>query len=184
MQKSGGLRFPLGLVLAMTLAAGPAAADMYKCPGPDGKTLYTSDASQCPGAPAHVPEGSVQRGHSGDRAPTTTPLPAARRSAPVQRDATEVEASAWREKRGQAQRQLADLEARLKYVSRGLGLCNRGRDLYTEDKDTGLRKSYKCSDVKREHEELQEVRLRLQAYLSGGLEEECRRAGCLPGWIR
>ena len=176
--------FPLGLALALALGSGAANADMYKCPGPDGETLYTSDASQCPGASAHVPDGSVQRGHSGRSTPSNAALPVLRRSPPPARPATDAEAGAWRVKRGQAERELSDVEARLAYVSRGLTLCNRGRNLYSEDKDTGLREAYSCTDVKREHGQLEAEQQRLKAYLSGGLEEECRRAGCLPGWVR
>ena len=184
MQTNHACRIALGLALLLLLGASAADADMYKCPGPDGETLYTSDASQCPGAPAHISDGSLQRGHSGSAPPSTRALPAARRRAPASRPPTDAAAGAWRIKRGQAEQALTNVEARLDYVSRGLTLCNRGRDLYTEDKETGLREAYSCADVKREHGQLEAEQQRLRAYLSGGLEEECRRAGCLPGWIR
>jgi len=62
--------------------------------------------------------------------------------------------------------------------------CNEGRDVYTEDEDTGLRRKIPCREIDARHAELQEERAALRAYLDGGLQEECRKAGCLPGWIR
>ena len=61
--------------------------------------------------------------------------------------------------------------------------CNRGHALYVED-ETGIRRSYKCRDVDNEYEQAKARLAGLRLYLDDGLEEECRRAGCLPGWIR
>ena len=49
---------------------------------------------------------------------------------------------------------------------------------------TGIRSSYKCRDVDNEYEQVKARLAGLRLYLDDGLEEECRRAGCLPGWIR
>ena len=50
--------------------------------------------------------------------------------------------------------------------------------------ETGIRRSYDCRDVDNEHEQVKARLAGLRLYLDDGLEEECRRAGCLPGWIR
>jgi hypothetical protein len=38
--------------------------------------------------------------------------------------------------------------------------------------------------VRRDYASLEKQQEETRAYLDEGLEEECRRAGCLPGWIR
>ena len=50
--------------------------------------------------------------------------------------------------------------------------------------DAGIRQNVPCDDLRRELAELERERAELRAYLEGGLAEECRRAGCLPGWLR
>ena len=49
------------LAAVLTLGAGePAWGEIYKCVGADGKTLFTSDQSQCPGAERHQSTGRVE----------------------------------------------------------------------------------------------------------------------------
>jgi len=169
----------LGAVLAA-----PAAAEMYKCQAPDGTTLYTSNPAQCPGAEVHEPKGQVQ---SAPASPWTPPpgMPAAPGSGSGAGSGGDDDAAAamWRSKRHEAEQELAYVTKRLVYVRRAVGLCNRGADLWVED-DAGIRRNYPCSRVHEEKGELERSEVELRAYLDGGLEEECRRAGCLPGWIR
>ena len=61
--------------------------------------------------------------------------------------------------------------------------CNRGSKWWTEN-ETGLRQEFDCDKARDAHEEASKRLAELDAYLGGGLAEECRRAGCLPGWIR
>ena len=68
-------------------------------------------------------------------------------------------------------------------MRRAVGWCNRGHSLFTED-ETGIRRSYDCKHVHNEYEQAKAQLAGLRLYLEEGLEEECRRAGCLPGWIR
>ena len=50
------------LTAVLALAASEAGqAEIYKCIGPDGKTLFTSDQSQCPGAERHQSSGRVEK---------------------------------------------------------------------------------------------------------------------------
>lgn len=170
---------PAALLLLAGLCGLPAAgaAELYKCQGRDGRTLFTSDRSQCPGAPAHVPSGSVQRAR-----PSAAPRPAARPAARAAID-EEAEAQAWRAKRLEAEAALREVENELRVLHEVAGWCNRGHAVWAEDRD-GLRHGVDCDDVDAQERAMRREQTRLQAYLDGGLEDECRRAGCLPGWIR
>jgi hypothetical protein len=171
------------LLLAAVLALGagdPASAEIYKCVGADGKTLFTSDLSQCPGAERHEPSGRLERVPT--HAPTPARRPPARFHSPGMPNLAGQEA-VWRGKKLRAEAELRDLEGRIDYVREAVGWCNRGRSLYVED-DTGIRRGYDCRKVQNEHEEIKARMAGLRLYLDEGLEEECRRAGCLPGWIR
>jgi hypothetical protein len=174
-----GVMRPAALLLLAGLALAPAAAsaELYRCQGKDGKTLFTSDRSQCPGASAHVPSGSVQRAR-----PSPVPRPPARPAAAHAID-EEAEAQAWRAKRSEAQASLRETEARLRVLHEVAGWCNRGHEIWAEDRD-GLRHGVDCNDVDAQERAMRREQKRLEAYLDEGLEDECRLAGCLPGWIR
>ena len=49
-----------GLAGLLVFAA-PAAADLLRCKGPDGKVIYTDKADVCPGADPFEPTGVIQR---------------------------------------------------------------------------------------------------------------------------
>ena len=168
------------LALAFALGAWePAWAEIYKCVGADGKTLFTSDQSQCPGAEQHQSTGRLETVPKQPRSSVRRP-PARRRHAIGGQAGNEA---LWRGKKLRAETELRDLEGRLEYVSQAVTWCNRGRSLYTED-DTGIRRGYDCREVHNEHQQIKARMAGLRVYLDEGLEEECRRAGCLPGWIR
>jgi hypothetical protein len=172
---------PSALLLLAGLCLAPAVgrAELYKCQGRDGKTLFTSDRSQCPGAPAHEPSGEIQRaGPSPAAAPAAAP-----RRPPAHAIDDEAEAQAWRGKRVEAETALRHTEAQLAMLHEVAGWCNRGAEVWAEDED-GLRHGVKCEDVDAQEAALRKEKKRLEAYLAEGLEEECRRAGCLPGWLR
>jgi len=169
------------LVACVLIGAGPAHAELYKCQGADGKMLFTSDRSQCPGAAAHEPSGEIQRTQPTGPAHAPTQLRPARPAAPLQDDA--AEAQVWRAKRVEAESALDQTEARLAAVRQVAGWCNRGREVFAEDQD-GLRHGVSCEEVDATELALRREQKRLAAYLGQGLEEECRRAGCLPGWLR
>jgi hypothetical protein len=167
------------LALGLLCGASAARAELYKCQGPDGKTLFTSDRSQCPGASAHEPKGEIQRSEA--RPAPRTPPPAARPAPGFDDD--EAEAQAWRAKRRDAEASLAEADAQLATLREMASFCNRGGEIWAEDRD-GLRHSVDCEQVDASEAALSREQKRLRAYLDGGLEEECRRAGCLPGWLR
>jgi len=172
----------LTAVLALAATAGwePVRAEIYKCVGADGKTLFTSDRSQCPGAEQHQPRGRIEKVPAQPRARTRRPPARSRRSGIGSPAGSEA---LWRGKKVRAEAELQGLEARLEYMHRAVGWCNRGHALYAEN-EMGIRRSYDCRDVYNEYEELKARQAGLRLYLEEGLEEECRRAGCLPGWLR
>jgi hypothetical protein len=164
--------------LALALP-GAALAEMYRCQGPDGKTLFTSDRSQCPGAARHETSGQLQR-PGGAPEPARARPPAKPRARAVH---DEAEAGAWRGRRASAEAELAEARARLASLHEIAGWCNRGHEVWATDAD-GLRHGVDCDDIDATQKALRREEKRLEAYLEEGLEEECRRAGCLPGWIR
>jgi hypothetical protein len=171
------------LLLAVVLVLGawePARSEIYKCVGADGKTLFTSDQSQCPGAERHESAGRLESIPA--QAPSAVRRPPARRRRHAVGGVAGNEAL-WRGKKLRAETELRDLEGRLEYVRRAVSWCNRGHALFTED-ETGIRRSYDCREVQNEYEQVKARMAGLRIYLDEGLEEECRRAGCLPGWIR
>ena len=175
--------------LACALACAAAAhADTYRCQGPDGKTLFTSDRSLCPGASQHETPGQIQRAPGGPPRPPARPRdpheqPALRAWQEQGAASDGVEAEAWRGKRARAEVDLAETRSRLRTLQQVAGWCNRGHEVWSTDAD-GLRHDVDCEELAAQREVLEREERRLEAYLAEGLEEECRRAGCLPGWIR
>jgi hypothetical protein len=173
----------VGLAAAILLCSTAAQAELYECQGADGKMLFTSDRSQCPGAASHVSGAQIQRtqptgpAHAPSQLRPARPAPAA----PLHDDA--AEAQVWRAKRALAESALEQTEVRRAALRRVAGWCNRGGEVFAEDQD-GMRGDVSCKDVDATELALRREQKRLEAYLGEGLEEECRRAGCLPGWLR
>jgi len=78
---------------------------------------------------------------------------------------------------------LQDIERNFDELEEIVTWCNRGGELVIEDR-VGVRDDYSCDEARESHERASARRKELKRYLSGGLEDECRRAGCLPGWVR
>jgi hypothetical protein len=183
----------VALAVGAALLAAPAGAEMYRCDGPDGRPVFTSDASVCPGAVRHQPSRDVQRvpgaapSWSGDPALAgEAPGRTGPRAAPPAAPGGEIEdaqAAMWRRKRSQAEEELRGLERGEDELQEIVSWCNRGGELVVED-EVGLRDRYDCTDAREAYERASARLKELRAYLRGGLEDECRRAGCLPGWIR
>jgi len=168
---------------ALLLGSAPARAEMFRCAGPDGRTLFTSDRSKCPNAAPHETTGRIQKAtgatepRARKRQPTTF--------GPARRAAMEeaAEAQVWRAKRTNAEADLVHTRGKIDQLHEVAGWCNRGHEVWATDRD-GLRHDVDCNDVKREERNLLRAKADLEHYLAEGLEEECRRAGCLPGWLR
>jgi hypothetical protein len=187
------IRGILALALLASVAA-PAGAEMYRCEGPDGTITFTGNAAACPGATPHAPSRDLQRLDSEDAAdeplapegdgtapPADAPAAPAKRRDPAEGD--DAQAAMWKRKRIDAENESRAIEHDLTEFDEMVTWCNRGGGLVLEDR-VGVRKDYSCAEARDQHERLGARAAELKRYLAGGLEEECRRAGCLPGWLR
>ena len=173
-------------LIAGWLLASDAPADLFRCQRPDGSVLYTDSEASCPGAKPHRPLGAVQNFPSSHAGRTTTaPAPASvrRRDALRQERHESALKAEWVAVQRKAQRDLEIAEARREGLLPFVTICNRGGALYIE-KENGLRDDISCNEIKAKVAELDLERKSLHAYLNGELQAECRKAGCLPGWLR
>jgi hypothetical protein len=181
---AGGRAFAAALTfacvaLALCMPAG-AWAGIYKCTGADGRVHYTSDASHCPNAQEQKLEKKLQRVLDDDSTRRRQARPAAARRGARRGDGLEA---MWKAKRPAAEQELQQLEARLVQMDKVIKGCNRGGEWYKTD-DAGIRRHISCEELRERLAKLQQERDELRSYLADGLEDECRRAGCQPGWVR
>jgi hypothetical protein len=174
----------LGLGLWLLLAPVASPADLLHCVGPDGRKIFTDDASVCPGATPYEPSGRV---HSVD---PVDPAVAARESRleAVERrrladQAAAGEAQRWQQRKRDKQDELAQLARQRATLLDLIAWCNHGGRVVAYD-DAGIQQAAQCSDVQKDLEALDKQAASLRDYLEHSLPEECRRAGCLPGWLR
>ena len=175
-------RMGMGLIVALGVLIAPtASAEIYKCVGRDGKTVFTSGPSTCPGRKPHEIRGTLQTVPMAERSvPARRTRSSAGPAAPAVEDG---QAAMWRRKRAETERELVQLREQVPDYYKYVGWCNRGSDLYIRD-EAGMKRGFSCKRVRSEHERLVKRQTELEAYLEDGLAEECRKAGCLPGWIR
>jgi hypothetical protein len=174
-------------LVLVVLAPASALGELFRCKGSDGKVVFTDDKSVCPDAKPFEPSGRVS-GPTADAAPTRGDPPALRaRPAPiVRRDAESVEraeAERWRGKRAAKESELAALADRREELRGFVAICNRRGRVVTFD-EAGIKHEVPCKVVQRRFAKLDDEEARIREYLEKGLADECRRAGCLPGWIR
>jgi len=170
--------YRVGILLAFLSIAPAARAEIYACPGPGGETLYTTDASQCGGAVTpHALKGQVQRTETSPAAVTRP------RSVPAARRDDASAAAEWAARRRDAERAVAESERRVATGTELVKACNRGAILRADD-ENGIPHEVPCSSIQRKFADAQRELAERRAYLADGLAEDCRRAGCLPGWIR
>ena len=175
----------VGLIALLMSAPGAASAELYRCTDAAGRVSYTGDPHDCRGrAERHETRREIQ----GSDNPTAPAAPASRARRPRPSlsgggSADEAAAAMWKGKRTQAETQLRRIEASLPRWERLQTHCNRGADAWYTD-EAGIKHSVTCEQIADRIERAGAERSRLRAYLGGGLEDECRRAGCLPGWIR
>lgn len=182
------MRILLGaLVVACALAA-PAQAEIFRCVGADGAVRFTGDASKCPNAAPHAPKAAALQRVGKTPAPLTSARTGgaskARRSRAAAPDASAAAEAAWRQKKAEADRSVRALEMTRERIVAAVHWCNKGHGVTAENPRTGLREPVKCSEIDEQRAQLQTDLERARSYQAGGLEEECRAAGCLPGWLR
>ncbi len=178
----------IGLVagLALLLAA-PAAADLLRCKNAEGKMIYTDKPELCPGAKPFEPKGEIQTQPSPSTSPAAPSTPSVRLERARQRQrqaaAEEGEALRWKQRKESKEQELASIAARRAEIREYVAWCNRGNIVTTRDK-AGIKRTVPCAEIRKEFGVLDEREARVRNYLENELPEECRRAGCLPGWLR
>jgi len=172
-------------VAAALFAGSEIHADLYRCEGKDGGVRYVGNPEACPGARRYEPRSRVQ---------SVAPLPGAA-SAPrpsseraPQRGSGNGSgdpgaASFWQRKKAHAEAELRQVDAAAPRLERMALRCNKGADAWYTDR-AGLKHGVSCPQIGAERDRARAEQKRLRHYLEIGLAEECRRAGCLPGWVR
>jgi hypothetical protein len=176
--RSTGTALLLSAVLLLWGVA--SSAEIYRCVGPDGKTSFTSDRAQCAGAEPHELKRDIQV----EQRPTERSAARSRRRAPAARaPRAGGDERMWRQKKAKAVSRLAATEKHWTRRREMVKACNRGHEWWGKD-PSGIRRKIPCDTLRSELAELTQQRDELQQYLQSGLAQECRRAGCLPGWLR
>lgn len=173
----------VALALCAAFAQGAARADLLRCTGPDGRVIYTDDKSVCPDAKPYQPAAEVH-----DVAPTVAPAPeeapeARRTRAEELEDAQAGERQRWRQLKADKEEELRQVVAAHASLKGYVSFCNRGNYLFTHD-EAGIKTEVSCHELNQRLASLDTRAAGLRNYLDNELEEECRRAGCLPGWLR
>jgi hypothetical protein len=175
--------------LALTLVPLDAAAELFRCTGPDGKTVYTDKKSVCPQAETYTPKAELQgtdpqpasAGEEGEESASDARLRTLRRMKVD--DARAGEAARWQQLKKQKEDELEDVKRERDHLVDYVAHCNRGGSVITRD-DAGMAKDVKCNELNDKLAALDERALAIRNYLDNDLPEECRKAGCLPGWLR
>lgn len=167
----------VGLALGLTA---PVAAELFRCRDADGKTIFTDQKSLCPSAEPFEPSGVV---HPVDPTPEPPAASAPSLAAPSALDPDASHEEAWQQKKRAAEVEIQRIEKQRSWMRSYVGHCNRGGYVTTRD-EAGIQQVVNCSVLRRDFAELEKEEAKVRQYLETGLREECRRSGCLPGWIR
>jgi len=172
----------IGAAVAGALTAAASRADLLRCTGPDGRTVYTDDKSVCPEAKPYQPEGQVQSVEHPD-----SPEHAARTTRAAlrdhQEDARAAEARQWKERKSAKEEELRRVEAERDQLAGYVAFCNHGNNVFSRDQ-SGIKTKERCDELSNDLHALDARAAGIRDYLERDLPDECRRAGCLPGWIR
>jgi hypothetical protein len=163
--------------------ADSALGGLYRCERADGSVVYTDSQATCPGASEHRTTGAVQSTGSSSHAPAAMRSTGTRRMRRTTPSDTSAAEAAWRSKKEQTRHELSVVTSRHDALAQYVSHCNRGGELF-RTLDNGLKEGVSCKGLRAEVTALAARRDELQEYLDRGLREACRKAGCLPGWIR
>ena len=169
----------------ISLGAAPARAELFRCTGPDGKTIFTDQKETCPGADPFEPSGVVHKAVT-PGPPAEQPgeaAPPARGSDPLAEEAQERAAAQWKMRKSEAEQKVQSLRSQREYLEKYVSYCNRGDYVTTRD-DAGIKQVVNCSKLKQQRADLEQQEAAAREYLETGLADDCRKAGCLPGWVR
>jgi len=168
--------------LTVSLLAAAADAELFRCTGPDGRTIFTDQKDTCPGADPFEPSGVVLEAPTPSSTDRAAP-PAAVAGQPLADDVEAAHADQWKRRKLEAEQQIERIRQRREWMHPYVGHCNRGGYVTTRD-DAGIQQVVNCSELRREFSSLEAQEAAAREYLTTGLPEECRKAGCLPGWLR
>jgi len=161
-----------------------ARAELFRCSGPDGDVIFTDDASVCPGAEPFEAKKQIHTVQSGVPASQGDgERAAAEQQRRMLERAESGEAALWKAKQQQAQYELRAIEHYRDRLDGLVAWCNQGGRVVTYD-DAGIKQSKNCAELKEELTQVEARVVALSDYVERGLAEECRKAGCLPGWLR
>ena len=168
-----------GVVSTATAFAAPSSAELFQCTGPDGETIFTDQRGVCPNEKSFEPDAVVHK------ATDTTKGRAARARHRqwVEERAAESGEQVWKQKKADAQARIDQIQERREKMKPYVSHCNRGGYVTTRD-DAGIEEVVNCSKLRHDFAKLDELEQDATNYLTNVLPEECRKAGCLPGWLR
>jgi len=160
------MRHVYGWWLAVGLAglvAGPAAAELFRCQGPDGRTIYTDQKDTCPGAKPFEPSGVVPSAPTPARPEELAPdgpaeaTPAATGHSPHadQADAEAAMAQQWQDRKRAVLDQIAQIQARREGMRKYVNHC-KWRDYVATRDEAGVEQVVNCSEFRREFAALDE----------------------------
>ena len=179
------LLWSTAIVVAIAAAGtpSPASAGLFRCTGPDGRTIYTDNRAVCPGAEEHEPKGKVQTIPTEERPEPAAPAPKARDSSVRQIENERAQKAHWQQKKRMKEEELRELQERHAQLEQYVTACNRGMEIISRD-ETGIKYRVSCDEIRKEYQQAEALQEPIREYLETGLERECRQSGCLPGWIR
>lgn len=163
----------LACMLVAAFAAG--SAELYRCPTSDGKIVYTDREDACPGAVSHTISAEVQRYEPAPAAVAPTPAPEPQKE--------KLQSGVWAEKKRRSEQELNALQEKWDYLNQYITHCNRHGKVLSANA-AGLPYEVSCKNIREEYARVKTRLAEVRLYLDETLEEECRRAGCMPGWIR
>ena len=177
------------LATALALAAFPlgAAADLMRCKGPDGKMIYTDKKSVCPESETYQPKAVL---HGIEEQPSARPGGSSSNDARMRtlkrmqtENAEAGEVARWQAKKRDKEDELRKVTADRNYLVDYVAFCNHGHSVVTRD-DAGIAQGVKCNELNDRLAALDAKAAEIRNYLDNELADECRRAGCEPGWLR
>ena len=182
-----GLPRRLAAALALALSASsvaPATAEIYRCVGADGRVTFTDNSSACPGAKRHALQPRIQRIVEDSAEPPSAPAAPVRGSTAAATEEASADQEVWQGKKLRAEAELQTLQRLAERLARTVAGCNRGTEFFTREGGTGIKARVSCDEIRQAYADNRAKNRELREYLENGLALECRRAGCLPGWIR
>jgi hypothetical protein len=162
-----------GILLASLLVLLPLAAsgEIYRCPGPEGKVVFQS--APCGDRQPYQPKGNVLRARPGAPAPAPRSTSAPRPAAQAPSGGKTTDEPFWRGKFKQARADAKKLEQQAEQARKQFHRCRSRHSANS-----------RCKSEKLKMLEAEKRATKARHYVENGIGEECRRAGCQPGWVR